>query len=279
MLALGKLIFNGIVYSNLWISIGGVCFALFGAHVLELDVPRQFFIFIFSVTLFTYNFQRLVKIYLINHSAPISGPRAEWIKRNLYFVYLITFLSAAGGLFFGWAFLLDSYLLLCLVGFFSLFYVLKLPVIQNNIRSLPHIKIYVLSVTWVLATQILPFVLFSTLPFTFFAGLFFFGSFLFVFSISIPFDIRDLNVDDKKLKTIPQIIGVGSAKNIALTALIISSLLFLLVIGSYQMGIILSTILTAATIIFSEKFKSELAYSGLIDSMFIGLFVFWYIFK
>jgi len=261
----------------LWISICGVSFTYFGASILELDLPWQFFIFIFSVTLFTYNFQRLVKIYL-NHTAPISGPREEWIKQNLYLVYFITLLSAGNGLFFGLSFFLKSNWLLFLVGFFSFFYVWKLPFFKRNIRSLPHIKVYILGTTWVMATQILPFILFSTLPFTFFVGLFFLGSFLFVFSISIPFDIRDLNVDDKKLKTIPQILGVKKSKQLAIVSLILSSSLFFLMLGNYQTGILLNTIFTGITIIRSGKYKDELAYSGLIDGMFICLALFWYVF-
>ncbi len=40
--------------------------------------------------------------------------------------------------------------------------------------------------------------------------------FLFIVSITIPFDIRDLNFDNKNLKTLPQVIGIQKSKVVGL---------------------------------------------------------------
>jgi 4-hydroxybenzoate polyprenyltransferase len=40
--------------------------------------------------------------------------------------------------------------------------------------------------------------------------------FFFIAAITIPFDIRDLNFDDKNLKTLPQVIGIQKSKVVGL---------------------------------------------------------------
>lgn len=40
--------------------------------------------------------------------------------------------------------------------------------------------------------------------------------FLFIVAITIPFDIRDLNFDNKNLKTLPQVIGIQRSKVVGL---------------------------------------------------------------
>ena len=253
-------------------------YAYFGASILDFKIPEPFLIFVFSSTLFTYNFQRLIKFYS-KTIAPISGPRAEWVKRYRFIVYLTTGAGALAALYFGWAFLLEAYWLLIIAGFFSLFYVLRLPFIGLNIRSLPHIKIYVLGLTWVLVTHVLPYTLFSNSPINIQTCLFFLGSFLFVFSISIPFDIRDLQLDNHQMKTIPQVFGVISAKRLAIGSVMVSTTLFYIVVENFHLGILLNMILTIIGIYNSGNYKYELTYSGLIDGLFIGLSLLWFLFK
>jgi 4-hydroxybenzoate polyprenyltransferase len=146
-------------------------------------------------------------------------------------------------------------------------------------RSIPFIKIHILGITWVVATQLLPFTLFSTLPFTPGNSFVFIGSFLFIFSISIPFDIRDLKVDNQELKTIPQMMGAKNAKKLALVTLMLSSIMFFLVLQNFQIGIILSTITTGLIISKSGKYNNELYYSGLVDGTLILLALLGFVFQ
>ena len=52
-----------------------------------------------------------------------------------------------------------------------------------------------------------------------------FERFLFIFAITIPFDIRDVNYDAFHLSTIPQYFGINTAKWIAFFALLSSELI------------------------------------------------------
>lgn len=264
----GKAIIETIVYSNIWISIGAVSFALTGAILLKFQLSIQLTIFIFSTTLFTYNFQRLVKVSDSNVQQ-ISGPRADWIKKHLYLVYAITLLGFIGGIITGWAFFIDYYWLFIIVGFFSFFYVWKLPILKANIRSLPAIKIFVLAATWIIATQIIPYLLLSDSALTFNVSLIFIASFFFIISISIPFDIRDIEIDDKKLKTIPQLFGIIQSKWIALFLLCLSTILISFSSTELYYGLIINACITGVIIYKSRVNKNELYYSGVVDGTLI----------
>ena len=275
MLRLSNFIVDGIVYSNLWISAGAVCFSTVGASVLGYQLSNKFIAFIFCTTLFTYNFQRLVKLKSKNQQ-PISGPRAEWVQKHLILVYALTIVGSLGGIIFGYNYVKSYAGLLFLVGFFSFFYVWKLPFFKRNVRSIPTIKLFVLSGTWVLATQVLPFLVFSTNSLSFNVALFFLSSLFFMCAISIPFDIRDLVVDDKSLKTVPQIFGVKGSVAIAITMLFLSVLMALYVSENHQIGLLINGVLAGLIIYFSIKNNDELYYSGLTDGtlIFMGVLVY-----
>jgi hypothetical protein len=50
--------------------------------------------------------------------------------------------------------------------------------------------------------------------------------FVFVFVLTIPFDIRDINVDNIELKTIPQILGIRKSKLLGILLLIFNTSIF-----------------------------------------------------
>ncbi|MFK8045720.1 MAG: hypothetical protein AB8B72_09500 [Crocinitomicaceae bacterium] len=272
-----KIIASSIVYSNLWISAGAVSYAYVASVLLQFDLPLKFIGFIFSTTLFTYNFQRLVKIYL-NGQQVISGPRVDWVKKNIFLVTIITASSAFFGFYFGWTYFKPYFMLLFIIGFTSFFYVWKLPFLNQNIRSIPGIKIFVLSATWVIATHVLPNLLFSKDYFSSSSILIFCSAFLFICAISIPFDVRDLNVDDEKLKTLPQVFGIKSSIWLGISFLFLSALLIVLAIGFIPYGLIAAFIVTSVIVYFSNCYSDEMYYSGLVDGTLIllGLFVYFF---
>lgn len=104
--------------------------------------------------------------------------------------------------------------------------------------------------------------------------------FLFVFAITIPFDIRDIKYDHVKLKTIPIIVGITKAKAIAIIALLtlqlVSTYQFLnynLNFG-YLIAIILSCIFSAILIRKSEERKSDFFFSFWVEILSFVFYLF-----
>jgi len=269
-LSLLKKGYIAIVYSNVWISFGALCFTLFFAQISQYQIPTHFLGFVFFSTLFAYNFQRIVKIK-INRSE-ISGNRAKWINQNINVIYAILILSFGLTSYFAYFFIKDVWIFIVLISFLSFFYVWKIPFLKINLRNIPTIKIYVLALTWVLTTVILPLFLFGNLSYNFNTILLLVGALLFIISITIPFDIRDVNLDHPKQKTIPQIIGVKKSVVLAIVLLIISHSLFMFYKHQFNWAIFIHLFLSALLIGKTKINKHDLFFSGGIDGLLITLY-------
>ncbi|WP_461534213.1 UbiA prenyltransferase family protein [Sinomicrobium sp.] len=112
----------------------------------------------------------------------------------------------------------------------SFFYAVPLNASVRNIRNFPGIKIFIVALVWSGATVWLP--LANNLDASGSVGLL--GEdmiiegiqrFLFVIVLTIPFEIRDMAVDDLSLGTIPQKVGVKNTRYIG--ALILLLVLFM----------------------------------------------------
>ncbi len=98
-----------------------------------------------------------------------------------------------------------------------------------------------------------------------------FERFLFVFAITIPFDIRDMNADSQTgLKTIPLLIGAKKSTYVSMTTLV---LLFAVTVIHYSItnqwfiiGAFAVSFLTTIVFLTNERIRnSPLYYYGILD--------------
>jgi len=111
------------------------------------------------------------------------------------------------------------------IALITLFY--SAPVFKNKksifrLREIPCLKIFLISFVWSASTIFLP-IIQSARTFTKATILVMLVErFLFVFAITIPFDIRDMQADTRqRLKTIPLLIGKKNSMIVANTALLL----------------------------------------------------------
>ena len=222
--------------------------------------------FVFFATLFTYNFQRLLKIYLKING---SGDRVEWITTHKIVVYTLTIISFLFTLYFTIIFFQSVWILLFISGVISFFYVWRIPLLKGkNLRDLPGIKIYLIAFVWVVICVFLPTVLNKNIEVNGFTFLIGFIMFIFLVSITIPFDIRDIDLDEKSKKTIPQLIGVRKAVYLSIFLLIVSQVLLQCIVP-FNMGIWIFTITAIYVLLKSKKTQPELYFSGIVDGLLI----------
>ena len=99
--------------------------------------------------------------------------------------------------------------------------------------------------------------------------------FLFVFSITIPFDIRDLKHDAKNLMTIPLFLGVQKSKIIGVLALLICAIIAIFqlfentVISSNLLALILLYFVASIFIVKSDESRGEMYFSFWGESLSI----------
>ena len=137
-------------------------------------------------------------------------------------IYFITSISSIFLVYFLFQLRLKAILILAPFILLTLFYVF--PIAKFSLRERAGVKLFLLAISWAGITVLFPLVqnylLLRSVDY-----ITFLQRFLFVFAITIPFDIRDLKYDKPSLNTIPQVIGVKKSKYLAIIVLIIFILL------------------------------------------------------
>lgn len=258
---------KALVYTNLWISAGALCFTWFFYLIVGATPDPLVLGFIFFSTLLTYTFQRFLKLA---YKEKIQGPRMDWMVLHERLVKFILYAGCLGTLFFALYLKLSSLLLLGILGAISFMYAYKFNTFSKstNLRDVPGIKIFVIGIVWAVSCAIIPAMelgVFNTK-----IVLVSFGFLSYIVGITIPFDIRDLDYDEINKKTIPQLVGTTFSK---LIAVLLIGLGFWLMkfpeVIEWQLavGLLLSIVLVAAT----KKAFNELYYSLVLDGLLIAV--------
>ena len=214
-------ILDFLVASNVYVSLGVVSLTLLSLDIRQTEHPNLLW-FVFFATLFVYNFIRLVNVHSIISSS--MSLRHQIIYRFRRFFWFVCVISALIGFYFFVTISQSIFLPIIGLGFFSVIY--GLPIYKNGshlfrLRDVPGLKIFLIAFVWAYVTEGLP-ALINGEPLYYLA---LFERFLFIFAITIPFDIRDVNYDASHLATIPQYFGINTAKWMALLAILSSELI------------------------------------------------------
>lgn len=192
------------------LAMAGVTFHLFG---ISSDINLLGFIF-FSVIV-CYNFIKYgveAYKYLIVSNA---YHKSIQIFSFLSFGFAVFFLLKLDGQIWWGTFIL---------GLLSALYAVPFLPRAKNLRNLAGLKIYIVAFVWAGFTVLLP-VLDANIPMNWDFWIAFVQRFLLVLVLILPFEIRDLQWDDKSLRTLPQVLGI---KNTQVTGIVLTLIFFLL---------------------------------------------------
>lgn len=194
-----------------------------------------------------------------------------WVQRNEKSLYLATF--ASGLLTLSCLLLigkvsLGSIFLLLTSGIISLFYVI--PIKGVIMREIPYIKIYLIAITWAVVLILFP--MLNENKFDWPVVLHALSHALFIISVAIPFDIRDVKFDRDSHKTIPQVIGIRWAKSISSLLLLLFSIIMVLSASHLMVSPVFYSALAVQFILifFMNENRGDLYCAGAIDGA-IGL--------
>lgn len=270
-----------IIHSKLLIAFAALCFTASTSFLLDLQLHSYYFyLFIFFATFFEYNLHRIdfFNLYIPENKAPII----------ICLVSMLLLIISS--------FIADSHIFILLIpfGILSLFYTvpLKIPTIRNlkgikqkgaegqeergiRIKDLPYLKIFAVSVVWSCATS-LPFIFKGKVEITNVGlWLIMIEKFFFIFAITLPFDIRDKEIDSReRIKTIPHKLKLD---NHTLPTLILVFLccfqtwhyFFLGRDVGHTLALILSNLFTIYVLNSKKLQRSEYYYYGCIDATII----------
>jgi len=258
-----------ILYSHIFIGLGA--FAL--NYVCQIFLLGEWndpllSLFCFGACWFSYLFHRF-NVFQKRDSAK-DNEVMLWTKKHLLVLKSIFPILGLGLLYQFFQFNLQSQFLLGLVGFISFTY--SSSFFGFSLRDIPFLKIFLISFNWAACTTLLVACEYNaSIDSTILAGL---HSFLLIFALTIPFDIRDLAYDRRdELKTIPNKLKPTQTLAIAMVIMAFWTLTIVPLSGKSLPWLMVSVLiflpLYYLLIDRTGQKRSELYYLGLVDGYII----------
>tara|TARA_B100001142_G_scaffold179806_2_gene179371 strand:- start:37566 stop:38378 length:813 start_codon:yes stop_codon:yes gene_type:complete len=247
------------INSNIWVAFC-VLGLVFSAEILLEATNLKISQFVFSSTIFAYNFQRVVRLKK-GHEHYYK----DWLYKNVKAVYFLMLISATASAYLFFDFRSTTKIAILFAGSLSILY-------PFGIRKIPFAKIFIISFVWSVSTMLL-LVLENNIQISQDIIFRLASLFLFIFSITIPFDIRDVEYDLRNVITIPLFFGVKRAKYIAIFALFICGLIAFIQYLEMTLNLanllalLLLYILASFFIQKSDKRKGERYFSFWVESL------------
>ncbi len=272
-----------LINSNIYISLAAVLLTVEAQIQLGMQPQWHPYLFIiFFATMLEYNFHRLIT--LLTRKETLISEKHTWLRNNIKSFYILMTISVIG-FFIAFLFAKKQVVITLLpIGIITIFY--SLPIFKTKaklfrLREISILKIFLISAVWALSTILLP-VIQAEKHFDFANILWMLiERMLFVFAITIPFDIRDMQSDENAhLKTIPNLIGEKKAIQLAVLALLLFIILcvahYIKTPLIYTLPALLISGITTYIFITNEKIKKlTYYYYGILDGtmFFQGLMV------
>lgn len=259
------------LYSHLHIAICALCLTVFSQLAIIHTIEPVFTSFVFAGTLCQYAIHRLIGMYKLENDA-IQGRYAVIHKFKSHISFYALLAGLASVYYF---YHLDYQKQLWSIAplILSAAYVLPILPKAQRLRDLPYLKIFLIAICWTFFTLIIP--LQGLIEDSNLIGL---GveRLIFIFAITIPFDIRDRQIDDNKgLSTIATTLGIKHAQTLSYILLTLAGGILLYfkyvgIIGPYYffpLGI--SYTIALLLISFADKQRTDSYFTGWIDGVMI----------
>jgi len=259
-----------LLFGNIYVASGALF--LVQSTVVQLgfiDHLLPYSILVFFSTLFIYNLQR---VFYTPQQDSLYSVRRKWIFEKQTTIKVLSLIGFAGAgivLFF-----IDLRVLFYLSPLLILSIAYFIPFVK--LRKNAWFKLLTLVTVWTIATSVVPVLLNSYDVFSKNNLLHMFVRLSFMIAICIPFDIRDLKIDEAdKISTLPRLLGENKTRLLALIFMIIYCLLITLEFewGIFNIKIFLallfSGLLNGMLVVMSSSKRSEYFYVAALDGTMI----------
>ena len=257
---------NFYIKSSLHLSLCVLSLIIITSLRFDLDFSYGLFVCIFCATLVVYNFIKYASTlpyYFFTKNAPVKKIQILSFISGFFLVISVFFLK------------INTILIGFILFVLCLTYVVPLNRTSINIRNYSKVKIFIVAFCWAGATILMPFT--ENARIDLWDNVWqFLQRFIFVFVYTLPFEIRDLEYDSIKLKTIPQVIGINKTKILAYLLLIIFCVIGFFIdsgVSKFFLSDIIIAFTTAVLISKTKLDQSKYYTSFLVE----GLPIFWLI--
>lgn len=168
---------------------------------------------------------------------------------------------------------LSQILFLAHLGLVSVLYYFPAGAKRKGIRGIPYLKIFIVAYVWAAVSSFLPSLELGQYAWSEKPILLFLAHFCFITAILIPFDIRDMQSDQKDhTLTLPQAMGSTLVKITGVLLMIIFTALILALTTDFYLTLILFGA-TVLLILKSEQRKPRYYFGLLVDGLLVLYFI------
>jgi hypothetical protein len=228
--------FSFYVFANVHVGLAALCLTKITMIAFEIENDSLAY-FVFFSTIMSYNFIRIVRLDDINSLI------SNWMRSNKSNLIILNSLCLISTIYLALSFRLSDLLFLLPFFLLSLLYVLPITSKIKGFRQIPGLKLIIISFTWAGVTVGFP-LFASNLLDSEGVWIVFIQRLMFVIAITIPFDIRDAQLDLPGLKTLPQIIGVGKSKVLAILLMIVFNYLEYYSMTEIEISFVVTSLVT-----------------------------------
>ena len=213
-----------LAFINFWVYSGihlGVCVFLFTKYIciyLGLQVLPEYMFFIGAATICTYSLHRYLgprnSFYLFDN----DGANQYVWKKNYNLIVFGLFFLLLLAIFV--RYFIGYFILLLPPSFITLFYLFQFPGLGKTLKQLPYLKTLLIPFVFVWVVVLIPAFIqgqMSEQPISLSTTLW---VFIFVFAITLPFDVRDQYFDKKEgIKTLAHYLGTMNSVLLSISLL------------------------------------------------------------
>ncbi len=234
-----------LIETNLFIAIAAVCFLWANVILLDLHIASLWYLSaqIFFSTWFVYQISRWVYFKKGAYSNK-DELVVQWFERYPNFNKITIYVSGFFAVVFTFFLQLKTILVLVFIGGISILYpvpIFKIFGIDTRLRDFPFVKIFLIAFVWSATSVILPYteslVVQQPTDLSKLVILLFLVQFVYIFFITLPFDINDAETDKAtNMHTIPSVLGIKKSKFIAflLAIMYVFALIFIFMLINWM---------------------------------------------
>ena len=219
-----KNILNFYVNSSMHVALA--VYSLVRITELYFDLPynENLDYFIFYATITGYNFIKYAGVAKFYHRS---------LTKSMRLIQIFSFLSFCLLVYYGSN--LSTTVLIYFIPFAVINLVYVVPFLggfQKNLRRVSYLKIFLVAFVWSGVTTVIPLIV-GEYQYEVSIILLFVQRMLFILVLILPFEIRDMKLDFKNLKTLPQKIGIEKTKKVGFVLLLFSLTIEFLITTSF----------------------------------------------
>lgn len=267
-----KLVFNFYINASVHVALAVYSLVRITEFYYQLPYNENLNYFIFYATITGYNFIKYAGVAKFYHIT---------LTKSLRLIQVFSFLSFCLLVYYGIKLPLKILLIFFPFGLITIFYIVPfLGGFQKNLRKISYLKIFIVALVWTGVTTIIPIVSVEH-KIEYNLILLTVQRLLFLIVLILPFEIRDMQLDFKNIKTLPQKIGIEQTKKLGFILLLFSLTIEFLLTSSYaNKNCYLLICLILLFLLMRSKEKQSKFYSSFwVESLPILWFMLLYLFN